>query len=108
MTDEARLALRARNAKKSARIKKDISETFATASGRNTLRFIMDICGYQKSSITADPNTGEIFMDGTLHNEARRNLYLVLRSYVHRETLIAVENRGLEVDEIDEDDPLFA
>jgi len=85
-----------------AQLRKDMNETFATASGRRTLRWIMELCGYQRPSIIADPVSGNPLLDGTIYNEARRNLYLSLRRYLSQEILIPVENKGLEVDEAED------
>lgn len=88
-------------ARKQALLKKDINETFASAQGMATLRYIMDLCGYQRPSTVADPATGEIMYNSTIYNEARRNIYLSIRKFLKRETLISVENKGLEQDEVD-------
>lgn len=84
-----------------ALLKKDLNDTFATGSGRRTLRFLMDMCGYQRPSIIADPQSGNPLIDGTIYNEARRNLYLSIRKYIHKDILTAVENEGLEQDQQD-------
>ena len=82
-----------------AKLRKDLNETFATAAGLNSLRWLMEMCGYQRPSIIADPANGNPLTDGTIYNEARRNLYLSLRKFLKSEILIPVENRGLQSDE---------
>lgn len=77
--------------------KQDFRETFATPHGRRALRIIMEACGYQKRSTVMDPTTGDALVNGTIHNEARRSVYIGLRELLDRETLIAVE--------IDKDEP---
>jgi len=84
---------------KAALLKRDIRETFATGFGQRTLRYIMDLCGYQRPSVVADPSSGEVMTQSTVYNEARRNLYLTLRKYVSVDVLRKVENKGLEQDE---------
>lgn len=82
-----------------AQLKKDFSETFAPAHGKRVLRWIMDQCGYTRSSTSVDPTTTKILTENMLYNESRRNLYLSMRQYLSRDTKIAVENEGMEEDE---------
>lgn len=95
LTDVEREARQRREAKAQAdriRLTRDIRMTFATPEGRNTLRAIMEICGYQKYDAVGDPGSGEIFMTSTMYNSARRSVYLRLREHVDTTTLIAVEH----------------
>jgi len=73
------------------RLHRAVAETFATEAGRITLRWLKDICGYQKFGVTVDPRSQEINKESTLYNEFRRSVYLNIRSKVNRDTLIAVE-----------------
>lgn len=76
-----------------AKLRMDFDETFGSEAGKRVLRFIMDKCGYQVSSIVADPKTGDIYEKPTIYNEARRNLYVYsIRSFLRREILMAVEH----------------
>lgn len=101
--DEAQKAARDKAAKKAQEkldlLREDLNEAFGSGSGMRALRFIMDLAGYQKPSIIADPQSGDPLPNGTIYNEARRNLYLSIRRLIRRETLILVENQGLENDE---------
>ena len=80
-------------------LKKDFNTTFATPTGKRVLRWLMDKCGYQKPSVVVDPNTGKYQIESTLHNEARRILYLEMREFLNADVLAQVENKGLEQDE---------
>jgi len=80
-----------RKAREIALLRKDLDDTFGTAHGRRVLRYLKDICGYQKSSVVADPQNGDPLGSGTIYNAARQNVYLTIRKYVNREIKIAVE-----------------
>ena len=80
------------------RSSKIIGECFSTGAGRRTLRMIMERCKYQ-SPITSVDNEHRISTENMIHNGALQGFYLWLRKQVNIETLIAVENRGLEEDE---------
>lgn len=83
--------------KRKAKLKKCINEVFATEDGRVVLQFLMELCGYQKTSIVGDPRTGDLFDRGTFYNEARRAVYLELRRFVRPEILRTIElNTTLE------------
>lgn len=84
--------------KKHERDSKVISETFSTDAGRRTLRLIMERCCYQKP-ITFIDNETRVNKDNMIHNAAMQGFYLWLRKQIDRDTLIAVENKGLEEDE---------
>lgn len=82
-----------------ALLRKDLNETFATPAGKRALRYLMDLCGYQRSAVVADPATGDPLPNGTLYNSARVNVYLALRKNLHRDILIPVEHDGLGSDD---------
>lgn len=87
---------------KRAQFKRDLQETFATPHGKRTLKHIMQICGYQGVSIVGDPTTGDVHDRGTLYNEARRNIYLELRAFIHSNILKDVEFNTMEPLEIED------
>ena len=62
-----------------------------TAEGILVLRHIMQICGFQKTSIVGDPTTGDLQSRGTFYNEARRNVYLELRKFIKPKFLKKIE-----------------
>ncbi len=61
------------------------------AEGILVFRHIMRQCGYQKPSVVANPNSGEINTNSTVYNEARRNLYLSLRKLIPQKYLKQIE-----------------
>lgn len=63
-----------------------------------TLRYLMELCGYQNFVTAADPTTGDVLPNGTLYNAARHGIYIKLRSVIKSEILVKVENQGLEQD----------
>lgn len=73
------------------RLKKDFIEVFSSDAGVRVGRALMNWCGFHSVSVVADPTTGEINDRSTLYNEARRNLYLEMRSFLNREIIKAIE-----------------
>jgi hypothetical protein len=69
----------------------DMRKVFGSAEGQNVLRWMMVECGYQSQSVVADKQTQEIYVDSTIYNEARRNLYLQIRQYLTPKVLLSVE-----------------
>jgi len=80
------------------RTEKVMTETFSTTAGKRALRMIMERCCYQKP-ITFVDNETRVNTDNMIHNAAMQGFYLWLRKQIDRDTLIAVENQGLEEDE---------
>ena len=79
LTDQERKLLAVQQEKQEKlkkRLMRCLNATFASEEGRVVLHFLMDICGYQKTSITGDPRTGDLQDRGTFYNEARRSVYL--------------------------------
>lgn len=77
--------------KRKAKLMRCINTVFSTEDGRVVLQFLMELCGYQKTSIVGDPRTGDLFDRGTFYNEARRAIYLELRRFVRPDILKSVE-----------------
>lgn len=61
------------------------------AEGILFIRHLMKICGYQKTSIVGNPQTGDLQERGTFYNEARRNVYLEIRRYIPSKFLKKIE-----------------
>lgn len=74
-----------------AQLRLDVVRLANTNHGQAVLKAIMRECGYQKPSILANPQSGEINPLGTIYNEARRNLWLWLRKYVPSDKLAMIE-----------------
>ena len=64
---------------------------FNSAEGKFFLRWMMDRCGYQKASCVLNTQNTEISPLATIHDDARRSLYLELRKYIKPEVLFDVE-----------------
>jgi len=84
LIDEAKL-------KRDKQLTSDMRKVFGSDAGVRVLRWLMVECGYQSQSVVADKTTQNIYTDSTIYNEARRNLYLQMRSYLDAKTLIPVE-----------------
>ena len=87
------------------RLKKDLNETFSTASGKRTLAYLMHLCGYQGVAVGTNPQSGEVLLLNMEYNEARRTIYSHLRQFLRPEILIDVEIYGLT--ESDDGSDLF-
>lgn len=68
-----------------------IKELCSTESGIAFLVYLKDLSGYQRSSVTMDPNTGELRSEGTMYNEGRRSIYLAVRRLMPESALTKVE-----------------
>lgn len=96
----ARIAREKKRKKEEAQLRRDLAETFSTAHGRRSLRWIMKVCGYQQPSVVADRQSGEIVINSTVYNEARRNFYLTLRGYLTRSILKQVELQDANTEDL--------
>lgn len=88
---EDRLLKKEQEKKELKQLKNDFNKVFGTVEGQNVLGYIMNACGYQKHSVGANPQTGELFIDNTIYNEALRSHYLNLRKFIHSKILVKVE-----------------
>lgn len=77
--------------KQRKRLQRCLNAAFASEEGRVALQYLMEICGFQKTSITGDPRTGDLQDRGTFYNEARRAVYLELRKLIRPDILKQVE-----------------
>lgn len=68
-----------------------LNATFKSAEGKRTLRFLMELCGYQKPSVVINNENSDVATMSTVYNEARRNLYLEVRDYIKPSILKDVE-----------------
>ena len=71
-----------------------IRRCLATSDGKVLLKYLMDQCGYQKSSVQASSTTGEHLENNTQYNEGRRDVYLGLRRHAREDILFDVEIKG--------------
>ena len=72
-------------------LKKDYEDVCNTPEGIRVLRHIFLMCGYSKSSIVMNRESYEINTQSTVYNEARRNLYLEMRSFLDKKNLMKIE-----------------
>jgi len=105
---EARITTLIREKKE--KVKKDHSEkaeafrssmarSLSSPDGQILLSYLMRECGYQKNSVQGCSQSGELLNNNTIYNEARRDLYLRLRGFVPKESLIKVEIYGISNEE---------
>jgi len=84
-----------------------INQAYSTADGRYALKWLMELSGYQVPSVVVDPQSGEVQVQSTIYNEARRNLYITVRRCVNSNVLASIENYGL-VSEGEGEDDIFS
>lgn len=89
---------------KAARVRNAFIKVSNTEAGRDVFRFLMAECGFLKPSVNANAQTGEIFTDNTVYNEARRNLYLKVRGLIPAQSLVKIEFNLEAADEFSEDE----
>lgn len=77
--------------KRDRQLASDMRKIFGSAEGQNVLRWLMVECGYQRPSVVADKTTQQIYIDSTVYNEGRRNVWLQIRRYLTPKILIPVE-----------------
>lgn len=63
----------------------------AIPEGTILFRYLLSECGFFRPSVLVDPKTMNINIDGTVYNEARRNLYLDVRKYLTIKNLRKIE-----------------
>lgn len=74
-----------------ANLKADIARVAGTSEGLALFRYLMNVCGYQKPSVVANPQTQEVNVNSTIYNEARRNVWLGLRMLIPHDRLTFIE-----------------
>lgn len=72
-----------------------VNEAGATPSGKELLRMLKDLCGFEKADrvVRAD---GQLDLTAMAVNSERRNVYLNLRGLMNPEVRIAVEHGSTE------------
>lgn len=73
-------------------LKEAMARLSRTQDGRVVLRYLMAQCGFTKPSISINETTREINIQATLYDEARRNLWLSMRKFIDRDSLIEIEH----------------
>jgi hypothetical protein len=62
-----------------------------TEAGRLFFRHLMHECGFLLPSAVMSQTTGQILVDNTVWNEARRDLYLTTRRLIPPKELVKIE-----------------
>jgi hypothetical protein len=94
LTEDQLLARKELQSKVSANgnlLRQQINQTFSTAEGKRTLKWIMNLCGHHTTGMAFDAS-GEILPTATAANAAQRAIYLNLRQHIDPSTLAWVEN----------------
>lgn len=77
--------------KREARLLNAFNRTFQSGDGKIVLRYLMEKCGYQRPSTNLDPQSREINVMATVHDDAIRGIYLDVRNKIKSEILKDVE-----------------
>ena len=77
--------------KEAAKVGHALDNVLRSEDGRTVMTHLFRICGYNRSSVVVNPQTGDIKVDGTVYNEARRAVYLQLRRMASPVLLAPVE-----------------
>lgn len=72
-----------------------LNRLFKTEDGRFLFDWIKKECGFESNAIVYD-NNFNISLEKTVYNEGRRNLYLQLRSFIHKDLLKDLEQKENE------------
>lgn len=77
--------------KKTLRLIRCMNTVFGTEEGLVVLRHLVEICGYEKSDIVGNIQSGEILDRSTFYNAVRRGLYVELRKFIKTDILKKAE-----------------
>lgn len=89
------VARRKRHEELVAAARKEMSDAFeavaGTESGKKVLRYLHNVCGFDKIGLVMKANTGEVDPIATTYNECRRMVYIQMRAFLSTETLKQIE-----------------
>ncbi len=71
-----------REREKLGQLKQCVAIAASSPEGLVAFRHIMTMCGYNKSIVSGNPATGDIYDRGTLYNAARENIWKELRQLI--------------------------
>lgn len=97
---------KAQREKKMLRLIRCANTVFATEEGLVVLRHLVEICGYDKTDVVGDPQSGDVLDRATFYNVVRRGLYVELRKLIKPDILKRVEYPEDETAEMSIDDIL--
>jgi len=78
-------------------IKQGMTHCLSSQDGILLFQHIMSRCGFHRPSVTANPQTGEMFNGSTLFFEGQRAIWLELRQLISRDKLVHIENPEIPV-----------
>ena len=84
-------------------LRKVIAVATSNAEGIIFARHIFRMCGYDKHSVTMNPETQEINIQATVYNEARRNIWLELRNLIPVKARKKIEYEQTKFLEVEDD-----
>ncbi len=90
-------------AKKVGQLRQCVAISASSSEGIISFRQIMNMCGYNKSAVVANPQTGDINLVGTLYNTARENLWKELRQLIPPKALKKIEFEKTIFTEVDDE-----
>lgn len=90
-TDEEKAKLLAAREKEAKEMRDAIDAVLSTDSGKKLWGYLCRVCGFNRSSLVLDFQKGDVRAEGTTYNEARREVYLRLRTFASPERLKEVE-----------------
>jgi len=73
------------------KMEKAVEAVAATDSGKELLKFLHRICGYDQVNLVVNRQTGEVDTVATTFNECRRGVYIQIRNLVPVEVLKEIE-----------------
>lgn len=68
-----------------------MNRCFSTEDGKRVLKYLGQLCAWAETSVGGKPDMGFDALTGTLYNEARRGVYVELRSFIRADILKEVE-----------------
>jgi hypothetical protein len=74
-----------------AKLKKAVEAVVATDNGKDLIKFLHRICGYDQDNLVLNRQTGEVDTVATTIHEGRRGVYLRVRALVPIEVLRQIE-----------------
>ncbi len=80
--EEKQKAAMAVEQKKMAELIQCVGVASSTPEGIIAFRQLMSMCGYNLSAVAANPQTGEINVEGTIYNTARENIWKEFRQLI--------------------------
>ena len=84
-------------------LRKVIAVATSSAEGIIFARHIFRMCGYDKHSITMNPESQELNLQATIYNEARRNIWLELRNLIPVKARKKIEYEQTKLLEVSDD-----